>query len=205
VHIEFLVEEASMEAALVNLLPSIFSDAATFSIHPHQGKSDLLAQLPLRLRGYRRWLPDDWRIVVLMDTDGRDCRQVKADLEQLAQEAGFATKSAVPPDQPFQVVNRLAVEELEAWLLGDVEALRTAYPRVSPTLANKARYRDPDAIGGGTWEALERLLQRKGYHKEGLPKIRVARDVSEHMEPARNRSRSFQVFCSGLLALVEQQ
>jgi hypothetical protein len=61
----------------------------------------------------------------------------------------------------------------------------------------------PDAIAGGTWEALERLLRRLNYFPEGLPKIAVARKVSEHMDPERNRSKSFQVFRDGLLVLVQ--
>lgn len=51
---------------------------------------------------------------------------------------------------PFQVLNRLAIEELEAWFFGDVAALHSAYPRVPSTLGRRSRYRDPDAIRGGT-------------------------------------------------------
>lgn len=202
-HVEFLVEEPSAEAALKNLLPKIFGNTATFAIHPHQGKPDLLKKLPIRLRGYRNWLPEDWRIVVLVDNDSEDCLELKSRLEQMAQQAGFVTKSIAPPGQAFQVLNRLAVEELEAWFFGDVTALNAAYPRVSLTLGAKARYRNPDAIVGGTWEALERLLRRLNYFPEGLPKIAVAREVSEHMDPERNRSRSFQIFRDGLLVLVQ--
>ena len=201
-HIEFLVEEPSAEAALQHLLPKIFGDVATFIIHPYQGKPDLLKKLPVHLKGYRQWLPEDWRIVILVDADDDDCLKLKAQLEWMAQNAGFVTKSTVLPGQPFQVLNRLAVEELEAWLFGDVEAINVAYPRVSPTLEKKEKYRNPDAIAGGTWEALERLLQELNYFPEGLPKIRVAREVSRHMDPARNRSRSFQVFRQGLMDLI---
>jgi len=202
-HIEFLVEEPSAEAALQNLLPKILGSVATFDIHPYQGKPDLLKKLPNRLDGYSHWLPEDWRIVVLADADDDDCLELKAQLEQIAQNAGLATKSATPPGQQFQVLNRLAIEELEAWFFGDVEALRAAYPRVRPTLGKRAKYRNPDAITGGTWEALERLLQRLNYFRQGLPKITVARQVSKHMDPASNRSRSFQIFREGLLAIIQ--
>lgn len=201
-HIEFLVEEPSAEAALQNLLPKIFGHAATFIIHPYQGKPDLLKKLPVHLKGYRQWLPEDWRIVILMDADDDNCLELKAQLERMAQDAGLTTKSAALPSRRFQVLNRLAVEELEAWFFGDVEALKAAYPRVSPTLGEKEKYRNPDAIAGGTWEALERLLQGLNYFPEGLPKIRVAREVSRHIDPARNRSRSFQVFRQGLMDLI---
>jgi len=96
----------------------------------------------------------------------------------------------------------LAIEELEAWFFADIEALNAAYPRVSPTFGQRAKYRNPDAITGGTWEALERLLQRLNHFPEGLPKITVAREVSEHMDPTRNCSRSFQVFRQGLMDLI---
>ncbi len=100
-------------------------------------------------------------------------------------------------------MNRIAVEELEAWFFGDVQALRAAYPRISPTLAQRAKFRDSDAITGGTWEALERELQRVGYFAGGLSKITAAREISLHMDPARNRSKSFQVFREGLLQLAQ--
>src|SRR5205085_3392295 len=68
--VEFLVEEPSTEAALDHLLPKILGVDLAFRIYPHQGKRDLLKKLPSRLRGYRRWLPEDWGIVILIDADG---------------------------------------------------------------------------------------------------------------------------------------
>jgi hypothetical protein len=94
------------------------------------------------------------------------------------------------------------VEELEAWFFGDVDALRKAYPGIPASLGERAGYRNPDAIRGGTWEALERELQRAGHHREGLAKIKAAREISAWMEPLRNRSPSFRTFREGLLGLV---
>jgi len=93
------------------------------------------------------------------------------------------------------------MKQLEAWFFGDVAALQTAYPRLGPRLGTQSRFRDPDAIPD-TWEALEREFQRCGYFPAGLPKIQIARTVSAHMEPERNRSQSFQHFRQGLLALA---
>ena len=129
-HIEFLVEEYSAEAALKNLLPSILSEETTFAIRPFSGKQDLLSQLPKRLNGYQKWLPEDWRIVVLVDRDRESCRTLKTRLEDAALQAGLATKSSVRGQGRFAVINRLAIEELEAWFFGDPEALVQAYPRV---------------------------------------------------------------------------
>ena len=64
----------------------------------------------------------------------------------------------------------------------------------TPNIPAKQGYRDPDAIAGGTWEALERVLQRAGYFRSGLRKIEAARAIAEHMDPARNRSASFRSF-----------
>ena len=200
-HIEFLVEEQSAEAALENLVPTIVGSEIDFNIRSFQGKPDLLAKLPERLRGYRQWLPEDWRIVVLLDVDNEDCRVLKEKLEKMAFNAGLTTKTAAGGAR-FQVLNRIAIEELEAWFIGDEEALRAAYPRVEKNLAQKEKYRDPDAIAGGTWETLERLLQKGGYFRGGLGKVTAAREISQHMVPERNRSRSFQIFRDGLLVAV---
>jgi hypothetical protein len=201
-HIEFLVEEPSSEAALRNILPKILKEQTTYAIHPFRGKPDLLKKLPDRFRGYRAWIPGSWRIVVLVDADEGDCREIKAKLENAAIKAKLITKSAVRRGSQVQVLNRLAIEELEAWFFGDVEALNAAYPRISLSLGNKARYRDPDAILGGTWEALERELKRVGYFSAGLNKISAAREISRFMIPERNRSKSFQVFRQGLLEMT---
>lgn len=201
-HIEFFVEELSASAALENLVPRILGRDVSFAIYPHQGKLDLLAKLPGRLLGYRGWLPEDWWIVVQIDADDQDCHQLKAELEQIARHAGLITKSSVAAGEKFQVLNRIAVEELEAWFFGDVEALNAAYPRVPKNLAERAKYRNPDAIKGGTWEALERELQRHGYHRDKLAKVSAARDISAQMNPEHNRSHSFQVFRQGLLELM---
>lgn len=196
-HVELLVEEPSAEAALTLLVPRILPATATWEIHAHRSKRDLLGKLPGRLRGYSRWLPEDWRIVVLVDQDREDCRALKRRLDEIASDEGLlagATRNAAS----IQVLNRIAVEELEAWFFGDVAAMRAGYPRLRDSLGDRAPYRDPDAIEGGTWEALERVLQAAGYHQGGLRKIDAARTIARHMEPARNRSRSFQCFREGL-------
>jgi hypothetical protein len=201
-HIELLVEELSAEAAIRELLPKIVGTRVTCTIHPHQGKKDLLSKLPRRLNGYAKWLPDEWLIVVLIDEDRQDCRKLKQYLERTAKEARLATSTSLGAGGRIQVVNRIAVEELEAWFFGDVDALSAAYPGVPPTLASKGRFRNPDTISGGTWEALELVLRKAGYFKAGLAKIEVARSVAKHMDPARNRSRSFRHFRDTLVSLV---
>jgi hypothetical protein len=201
-HIEFFLEESSCEAAIQNIAPRILSALDSFAVHPHQGKSDLLAKLPSRLRGYRYWLPEDWCVFVIVDLDNDNCEDLKRSLEETARASGLSTRSHRQRGGRIEVMNRIAIEELEAWFFGDVEAIRGAYPRVPESLGQRARFRDPDAIVGGTCEALERELQRYGYFPGGLSKITAATEISRYMDPARNRSKSFQVFRDGLRELT---
>ena len=202
-HIEFLVEEPSVEVVLNNLLQDKLPDDIYYQIHVFQGKQDLLRKLPDRLRGYSNWITDEYRIVVLVDEDREDCHKLKAKLEEISRKANLNTKSTILPGLPYQVVNRIVIEELEAWFFGDYEAIRRAYPRMPARLAKRASYRNPDAILGGTWEALERELQRAGYYMGGLAKIQVARDISVCMHPESNRSHSFLIFWQTIQALVK--
>lgn len=194
-HVDVLVEEPSMEAALRVLLPKLMGDLS-FEIYPHLCKEELLLRLPQRLRGYSRrrqsdlWFRDHCQIVVIVDRDDDDCDKLKRRLEETAEAAGLTTRS-VAKGKPYVLVNRLAIEELEAWYFGDWEAVRAAYPGVAATVPSKARYRYPDAISGGTWEAFEWVLQKAGYFNGGLRKVEAARAVAAHMVPARNTSASF--------------
>jgi len=190
-----------MEKFLRGLLPRLLSKDRTFQIHPFQGKPDLLKNIEGRLRGYAAWLPQDCRIVVVVDRDDDDCQELKQQMEDIAGKVELRTRTGSPAS--WQLVNRIAIEELEAWYFGDWDAVVAAYPRVNPTLPRKQKYRDPDAIPGGTWEEFERVVQRRSYFKSGLPKIRVAQTIAEHFDPYRCRSHSFQCFRDALLEAVE--
>lgn len=188
-----------MEAALEIILPRIV-DGVEFQIIRFQCKDDLLKNAPARLKGYASWLPENWKIIVLVDRDDDDCIALKSKLEKMALDAGLITKSNPKKNKPFQVINRIAVEELESWFFGDWLAVQEAYPRVSPTIPQKAGFRDPDAILGGTWEAMERVLKNAGYFSTGLRKTELARAVAANMLPERNKSRSFQEFLKAIIA-----
>lgn len=187
-----------MEAFLRGLLPRLLPKDRTFQVYPFQGKSDLLGKLEARLRAYAVWLPTDWRMVVIVDRDDDDCNVLKRKLESIARRAGLQTRSRSGRVR-WQLVNRIAIEELESWFFGDWEAVRSAYPRVSSTVPNRRGFRDPDAIAGGTWEAFERVMRKSGYFKGGLTKIEAARVIGACVEPARSRSRSFSAFCSAII------
>jgi len=199
-HLEILVEELSAGAALECLLPRIVGDLP-FRIHSHQCKQDLLSHLPQRLAGYSKWIPDDWRIVVLVDRDRDDRHRLKSDLEHIAISRGFRTGIGGAATGRG-LINRLTIEELEAWYFADWQAVRAAYPRVPEGIPLQAKYRQPDDIRGGTWEAFERILQRSGYFRGGLRKIEAARAIAPHLDPGRSSSPSFRAFRDALRAML---
>lgn len=192
-NLEILVEELSAEAALRAILPKIVP-GLDFEIRVFRGKPDLLKKLPMRLAGYAAWSgAADLRIVALVDRDDDDCRKLRQRLDDIATDADLLPRGA-----GRDVLNCIAVEELEAWFLGDIVAVAAAFPRVPASASAKSGLRDPDAIRGGTAEVFERLLQQHGYQKAGLAKVSAAAAVSRHMDVERNTSRSFQVFRDGL-------
>lgn len=190
-----------MARTLGHLLPRILDDI-NHDIRTFNGKKDLLAKLPNRLKGYSNWFSGQERIAVVVDRDDDDCRILKEQLELFAHEAGLSC-CRVATGMPGIVLNRIAVEELEAWFFGDVDALRVSYPRVAASLDQRARFRDPDAITGGTWEALQKVLQDAGYHQGGLRKLTLADEVAPHLSIDNNRSASFRTFVSGVRYLTE--
>jgi hypothetical protein len=204
VHLELLVEEASMEAFLRGQLPGILGSSASFEVYSYRGKGDLLSKLPDRLRGYAAWLPRDWRIVVIVDRDDQQCVDLKEQLEAIASDAGLISRSRAD-GADWQIANRIAIEELEAWYFGDWQAAVAAYGGLPSNVTSKAQFRDSDAISGGTWEAFERLLKRAGYFQGGLRKLDCARTMAIHFRADRCRSVSFQAFRAAILEAVSAE
>jgi hypothetical protein len=192
-HFEILVEEPSMEAFLVELLPRLLGDK-TFTIHAYQGKADLLGKLRSRLAAYAKWLPKNYRIVIVIDRDNNNCADLKARLEEDSIVSGLTTRSNGTNTACWRVANRIAIEELEAWFFGEWSSVRRAYPRVPATVVNKPAYRQCDSIMGGTWEALERILNRAGYFSGGLRKVEMAREIGKHFDHLVCVSPSFIAF-----------
>jgi len=198
--VEVLVEEPSAETALRLLLPRIIPDVP-FALRVFQGKHDLLKKLPNLMKGYVQW-PGvaAARVVVLIDRDDEDCHTLRSRLDTIATDAGFVATGSLR-----QILNRIAVEELEAWFIGDISAVTSAFPRVPAATSTKSVFRNPDAVIGGTWEAFERLLQKHGYCKNGLAKIGTASAIATYMDVEKNESRSFQVFRDGLRKFVSRE
>lgn len=200
--IEILVEEQSAEEALRHLLPGLLKSRARAKVINLGSKYKLLKVLPERLAAYRRRIAsgEPLRVVVLVDRDDDDCERLKAVLERMATAAGLSTKSSPAADGRFVVLNRIVIEELESWFIGDPSALRKAFTSLPKIEQNAGIFRNPD--NGGSWEALHRFLKRHGIYKSSFPKIDAARRIAPHMTVEQNRSRSFRVFVDGMEALL---
>lgn len=200
-HIELLVEEPSMEAVLRVVVPRIIP-GVSFEVRVFNGKPDLLAKLPDRLKGYRDWSHvGGLGVVVIVDRDNDDCVTLLGNLNATGQRHGYSLCSLTQAIQGT-LLNRLVVEELEAWFLGDVPAMATAFPGVPTTLRSRSTFRDPDAVRGGTAEAFGRVLRQAGHHTNGLRKIAAASEISPHLHVEKNDSNSFVKFRDGLRMLV---
>jgi hypothetical protein len=191
-HIEFLVEEPSAEAFLRNILPKVINRRATYKIIAHQGKGDLLKKLDGKLRSYSKILSLGDKVVVLVDQDKEECIELKENLDKIALNAGLSIKSK-PEKDKIIVVNRIAIEELEAWFLGDESAIKQSYINVRHIPKS---FKNPDNLTN-SWERLEALLRDFKY-RNLKGKIEVAKKISEKMDPAHNLSASFRCFLEGI-------
>lgn len=199
--IDFLLEEESAVAALQVLLPRLLPGCVC-RLKPFEGCQDLLSQLPRLLPAYRRRMAqagqENLRLVVLLDADSIAARRL-ADLERHAAAAGLLTYAASLGGEPFQLLNCLTVQELEAWFLGDSVAVQAAYPALKDAHFSRVGA-NPDALPKPN-ETLWQILKQGRYYLGGKAKIEWAATIAPHLDPARNTSPSFQYFCRGLAAL----
>lgn len=189
-HLRFLVEEPSMKEFLEALLPRYLPEDATFDVIAFSGKGDLKNKLPKRLNGLKRSLLPGHRLFVVVDRDSDDCHKLKNELENIAKGAGLTTRTSA--GSKWQVVNRIVVEELEAWYFSDWEAVQAAYENAPRDPLRRQGFRNPDAIRGGTWEAFERVMRSE--FPGGLRKREAARLIGRQIDPSRSKSHSFRVF-----------
>lgn len=212
-HVEILVEDSSGAKLIKTLLPEVIGaegDSHSWRIHAYKGigrlpvglsskgdpaKRALLDQLPRLLRGYGK-TPGIDAVVVVLDTDRRDCKEFLTELRALLDQCAPA------PTTLF----RLAIEEVEAWLLGDQEALLAAYPKAKKDVLS--RYRQDSVCG--TWELLadavypggHLAIERAGWPLPGQLKHEWIEKISPHMNVAANLSPSFGKFRDGLRRLM---
>lgn len=155
----------------------------------------LLNDLATYLRGFNKSLKDfPSAIIIVLDNDKNNPEEFREELESVAQTNGIIV------DHVFCI----AVEEMEAWLLGDRAALMAAYPSAKAQVLNSYRQ---DSICG-TWELLADAVYPGGliklrrncptYKEIGSCKCEWAQKIGTYMDPENNQSPSFQYFLSEL-------
>jgi hypothetical protein len=153
--------------------------------------------LPKLLRGYGKSFQNfPAAVVVVVDLDDKDCLVFKQEMLDIL-------NTCYP--QP-KTLFRIAIEEGEAWLLGDRNAVKTAYPGAKEQILNAYRQ---DSICG-TWEKLadavypggSQKLQQLGWPYTGQAKCEWAKKIAPHFDVECNQSKSFQVFRDGIKNLA---
>jgi len=217
VHIEVLVEDSSGKKLLEILIPKIIGrqgEPHTWRIHSYKGaghippklnaKGDpsrriLLDRLPGILAGYGRTGGID-AVVVVLDADRRNCRDFLSNLKSLLDGCR---------QPPKRTLFRLAIEEMEAWYLGDREALVRAFPRIK---ANVLKPYTQDEVCGA-WEILadavhpggSLAVKKAGGPSPGRIKHEWAGKIGPFLDPGRNVSPSFCKFRDGLVRLAGER
>jgi len=211
-HFEILIEDQSGAKAMNILLPKIFGGNITFRIHGYKGighipqglkpKSDankrkLLDQLPRILSGYGK-VPDSGYIIIICDLDDKIKKEFLHELNDIL------NRCYPKPNALFC----LAIEEFEAWYLGDLAAVRKAYPKAKNNFLNG--YKN-DSICG-TWELLadavckggHRVLIKMGWRAVGKQKSVWAEEISPYMNIDGNISPSFRDMVKQLRSITEK-
>lgn len=156
----------------------------------------ILNKLPGILRAYGKMDSPDQRVVVLVDSDTKDCVTFKREI--------MSVVDSCDP-RPAALV-RIAVQETESWLVGDAEAVIAAYPRADQ---KKLRSFKGDAVNGN-WEYLAdsiclgeaKRLAERGYPELGARKYEWADTIGPRLDLSRNRSASFNAFIDGIRKLI---
>jgi hypothetical protein len=213
-HFEILIEDQSGKEMLDVLVPKIIGEAHTFRVIPYKGigrippnmkgttnprKRILLDRLPSLLRGYGNTFqhyPADSpaAVIVVCDLD-RECRkEFRAELLNVLNNCHPKSETRFC----------LAVEEGEAWLLGDIDAVTAAYPGAKLNILSS--YTN-DSICG-TWEKLADAVykggsvQLKDWQIAGKAKSEWAKNIAPHMDMKDNKSPSFNYFRAKLHELA---
>lgn len=129
----------------------------------------------------------------MVDSDRRDCKGFLQELNKVL--------SRCSP-RPAITLFRLAIEEMEAWYLGDQAALLTAYPEAKKDVLRKYKQ---DSVCD-TWETLAdaihpggaKAVKDAGWPLPGQLKHQWAERIGPLLDIERNRSPSFRKLCEGL-------
>lgn len=197
-HFEILVEDASGEIFLNRIVPKIIDATThTFNTVSYRGLSDLLNNLPRALKGYgKSWQGYEFAVIVVCDLDRKCLKQFRQQL--------FEILNTCQPQPATRFC--IAVEEGEAWLLGDIAAIEKAYPHAKSAVLKT--YKN-DSICG-TWEKLADALYKGGaaslkLQNPGAEKCVWAEKITPYMNIDTNQSPSFQYFRDNLRRIATTQ
>ena len=197
-HFRVLVEDQSGSIALGHIMKMILGENGSnhsWRIHPYKGISHLLKDLSSTLQAFGNSLDDSSAVVVVVDSDDKDCIKFKQDLLNVLNACNPR------PNTLF----RIAIEEGEAWLLGDRAAVKAAYPSAKDAILDNYVQ---DSVCG-TWEVLADAVHpggsrplKVGYQVAGKAKCDWARNIAPRMDVDSNQSKSFQVLRDGVRNLA---
>ena len=178
-----------------------------FRLHPHQGKGKLrldpfyrptatqrglLDQLPAKLRGMSQF-PSDTCILALLNVDDEDCVALLDALNN--------TLLKNLPKRPPTVTFRLAIEEIESWVIADVHAVKLAFPKVKLGIL-KAVTPDDDV---GAWEVLAKARGSRPRSTTGADKFAWATQIAPHLNLVDAPSPSFRRFIAAIGRLQSEE
>lgn len=178
---------ALLKQLLPNILPEMWRLDENCFIRVHEGKQDLQLSLPRKIRAARHKRGHS-TFIVLQDQDANDCRALKKKLVDICENARDGAEN-------ISTLVRIVCHELEAWYLGDSEALFAVFPSLrGQNLYGRSRFRNPDSCINPKNE----LKRRIGSYAQ----IETARQIASHMSLERNQSQSFRCFVSGVLRMA---
>lgn len=213
-HFEILIEDISGKKALEILIPKILNGEQSYRIIPYKGIGHILTdmrnsrdakgrlllnKLPNLIQGYGRSLSYNDIVVVVCDLDRNCQKEFRNELLRVCNRCNPA------PMTQFCI----AVEEMEAWYLGDIPAVKAAFPKAkSRPLVSY----NNDTICG-TWEVLadaiysggSAKLRQEGYQRIGEEKSKWALQIAPLMDVEENDSPSFCYFRDKLRELAGLQ
>lgn len=218
-HFDIFIEDISGECLTDIVMRKILpKEGFTYTINHYKGcgklpenqstaldirTKTLLNNVPRLIDGFinRYRNLQDYRVVfvIVTDNDNRNCSDFKSQILH-----SINGQSLIPLEE---IIVCLAIEEMEAWLLGDFEAIKSAYPN-----ANRREYSTyvQDSICG-TWEKLAKVIDEKFYKRKlmnaafyivGEKKSEWASNIAPYFSIDKNLSPSFNYFLRKIMSYV---
>ena len=213
--IEILSEDKSGAVVVERLAERIVANEGLdvqVNVHPHRGcgslpkdltakppkfANSLLDLLPSELRAYNKiYAGKELILIIALDSDDKDPQALRQEI--------YTVASKFAPD--IRSIVGISTEEIEAWILGDKQAIYDAYPDCNKEILDSY---EQDSVCG-TWEVLCRAISDNaeelidiGYPAIGHYKALWAETISKYMLPQKNVSPSFNTFKMALITALK--